>query len=68
MDRDVDATGEQRLLDLLDEHAALADLAERARAIAVARGGDRDERDLDAVATQHRAGLLGLRQCEPRAA
>ena len=33
----VDAPVEQRLLELLDEDAALADLAERARAVAIAR-------------------------------
>ena len=39
-----------RLLELLDEDAARADLAERAPAIAVAGRRDRDERDLDAGA------------------
>ena len=48
VDGDVDAPGEERLLDLLDEDAARADLAERRSAVAVARGRDRDERDLDA--------------------
>ena len=42
----VDAVGEQRLFELLDEHAALTDLAERAAPVAVACGCDRDERDL----------------------
>ena len=45
---DVDAALEQRLLELLDEDPAGADLAERARAVAVARRRDRHERDLDA--------------------
>ena len=43
---DVDPPVEQRLLELLDEDAAVADLAERAAAVAVAGGRDRDERDL----------------------
>ena len=48
--RDVDPSVEQRFLELLDENAARADLAERAGAIAVARGRDRHEGDLDAGA------------------
>src|SRR5579864_498536 len=47
MDGDVDAAREERLLDLFDEDAAFTNLAERARAIAVAGGGNRQERDLD---------------------
>ena len=35
--RHVDAAGEKRLLELLDEHAPAPDLAERPRAVAVAR-------------------------------
>jgi hypothetical protein len=46
MHGDVDPSGEQRLLDLFDEDAALTDLAERARAIAVAHGRDRNEGEL----------------------
>ena len=38
---------EQRLLELLHEDAARADLAERLRPVAVAGGRDRHERDLD---------------------
>ena len=68
VDGDVDPAGEQRLLDLLHEHAALADLAERARAVAVAGGRDRHEDDLVARPPDHRAGELGLGQREPRAA
>jgi hypothetical protein len=40
---EVDATGEERLLDLLDEDAPLADLAERLRPVTVAGGRDRNE-------------------------
>ena len=47
VDGDVDPAREQRLLELLDEDAARADLAERLRSVAVARRRDRDERDLD---------------------
>src|SRR5438477_343715 len=68
MDSDVDAAAEQRLLDLLHEHAALTDLAERPRAIAVARSRDRDECDLDPPPAQRRRRLLGLGEGEPRAA
>ena len=67
--RDVDAPVEQRLLELLHEHAARADLAERPRAVAVAGGRDRDERDLDAGPPQKRVrGELGLGEREPTAA
>ena len=55
MDRRVDATLEQRLLELLDEHSALADLAERAAAVAVAGRRDGNKRDLAAGHAQ----LLG---------
>jgi hypothetical protein len=48
VDGDVDSAGEQRLLDLLHEHAACADLPERLRAVLVAGGRDRDERRLHA--------------------
>ena len=65
---DVDAAVEQRLLELLDEDAARADLAERPRTVAVARGRDRDERDLDAGRAQPRGSELGLREGEPTAA
>ncbi len=68
VDRDVDPAVEQRLLELLDEDAALADLAERLRAVAVACRRDRDERDLDAGPAQPLAGQLGLRQREPTSA
>jgi len=64
----VDPPGEQRLLDLLHEDAALTDLAERARAVAVTCRRDRDERDLDAGTSQLHRRLLGLRECEPRSA
>ena len=62
---DVDPPCEQGLLDLLDEHAALADLAERAGAVAVAGGRDRHERDLVAARADHLRRELGLRQREP---
>ncbi len=52
--RNVDPPGEQRLLDLLDEHPALADLAEGALAVAVPGGRDGDERDLDVVSAAER--------------
>ena len=51
---DVDPVGEQRLLELLHEDAALADLPERAGAVAVAGGRDRQERDLVAGPAQVR--------------
>ena len=47
VDGDVDPPLEQRLLELLDEDAARADLAEGLRPVAVARRRDRHERDLD---------------------
>ncbi len=68
VDGDVDPPGEQRLLELLDEDAARADLAERPRPVAVAGRRDRDERDLDARAPQPLRRLLGLREREPTAA
>ena len=49
---DVDPAGEQRLLELLDEDAARADLPERLRAVLVAGGRDRHQRDLDARGAQ----------------
>ena len=61
VDGNVDATLEQRLLELLDEDAALADLPERPRAITVARRRDRDERDLDA--RPRRPERLGRELC-----
>src|SRR5437764_11121670 len=64
MDGDVDPAGEERLLDLLDEHAPRADLAERLRAVLVAGRRDRHERDLDAVTAQTVGRELGLRQRE----
>ena len=54
MHGDVDPPLEQRLLELLDEDTARADLAERLRAVAIARGRDRHERDLQA---RHDAGV-----------
>ena len=48
--------------------SARADLTERLRAVAVARGRDRHERNLDAVAAQMARGQLGLREREPTAA
>ena len=68
VDGDVDPPGEQRLLDLLHEHAAFADLPERAHAVAVAGGRDRDERELDPGSPERSRRLLGLREREPRAA
>jgi hypothetical protein len=54
---DVDPPVEQRLLELLHEHAALTDLAERPRAVAVSGRGDGNERDLDAGARSRAAAL-----------
>ena len=68
MHGDVDAVVEKRLLELLDEHSARTDLAERLRAVAVAGGRDRDERDLDPGRSEPRGRELGLGQCEPTAA
>ena len=65
---DVDPPVEQRFLELLDEDAARADLAERPRAVAVAGRRDRDERELDARRPQRESGALGLREREPTAA
>jgi hypothetical protein len=65
---DVDAMLEQRFLELLHEDAARADLAERLRPVAVARGRDRHEGDLDPRCAQARGGELGLREREPTAA
>ena len=59
---------EQRLLELLDEDAALADLAERPRPVAVAGGRDRHERDLDPGPAQPLDRELGLGEREPTAA
>ncbi len=68
MDGDVDPPREQRLLELLDEDAALADLPERLRPVAVARGRDRDERDLHPWPAQRLGGAFGLGEREPTAA
>src|SRR5581483_5253878 len=50
------------------EHAARADLSERPSPVAVARGRDRHEGDLDARAADRGGRLLRLGQREPRAA
>ena len=73
VDGHVDPAREQRLLELLDEDAALADLPERLRPVTVARGRDRDERDLDPASTtrgaaQRLGGTLRLGEREPTAA
>ena len=68
VDGDVDPPLEQRLLELLDEDAAGSDLAEGPRAIAVARSGDRHERDLDPGPAQPLRGQLSLGESEPTAA
>src|SRR6266516_2111483 len=65
---DVDASVEQRLLELLDEDAASPDLTERAGAIAIPRGRDGYERDLDTRPSQPGRCQLGLREREPTAA
>ena len=64
----VDPAVEQRLLELLDEDAALTDLAERAAPVAVAGGRDRDERDLAPRAAELVGRERRLRQREPAAA
>ena len=58
----------KRLLELLHEDAAGADLAERLRPVAVAGRRDRDERDLDPGPAQPLDGLLCLGEREPTAA
>ena len=68
VDGDVDPPVEQRLLELLHEDAARADLAERLRAVAVAGRRDRHERDLDTGAAQTAGGELRLGEREPTAA
>ena len=64
----VDATVEQRLLQLLDEDTTSSDLAEGTRAVTVARCRDGNERDLDTRRAQPRCSELGLREREPTAA
>ena len=64
----VDPPAKQRLLDLLDEDAAGADLAERPRTVAVANGRDRHQRDLHARPPQPLGSELGLGEREPTAA
>ena len=68
MDGDVDPPREQGLFQLLHEHAPRPDLAEGTRAVAVACGRDRDERELDTGRPQRRHGALGLGEREPTAA
>src|SRR3954452_8978664 len=68
VDGDVDPQLEQRLLELLDEDAAGADLAERSRAVAITGRRDRDERKLDAGRPQRGERALGLGEREPTAA
>jgi hypothetical protein len=67
VDGHIDAAGEESLLDLLHEDPALADLAERLRAVAVSRGRDGDERDVEIGIgeAQRVGGDLRLRQREP---
>ena len=64
---DVDAPPKQRLLELLDEDPTRADLPERLRPVAVARGRDRHQGDLNSRPPQALRGQLGLRQGETRA-
>ena len=68
MHGNVDATVEERLLQLLDEDTASSDLTKWTRAVTVARRGDGNERDLDARPAQARRSELGLREREPTAA
>ena len=68
VDGGVDAPVEQRLLELLYEDAAVADLAEGATSVAVAGGRDRHERDLPPRGTEPLGDERGLRQREPAAA
>ena len=68
VDGGVDPPVEQGLLELLDEDAAVADLAEGATSVAVAGGRDRHERDLPPRGTEPLGDQRGLRQREPAAA
>ena len=68
MDGDVDAAVEQRLLELLHEDAALADLPERLATIAVTGCRDRNERHLHARPPQQVGCQTGLGEGEPTAA
>ena len=68
VDGDVDPAVEQCLLELLDEHAAAADLTERPRSVTVAGGGDGYERDLDPGPPHRLRRALGLDESEPTAA
>src|SRR4051812_22393685 len=68
MHRNIDAPFEQRFLELLDEDAARADLAERLRAVPVTGRRYRNERDLDSGTADARRSELRLREREPTAA
>jgi hypothetical protein len=68
VNREVDATLKQRLLDLLHEHSPFADLTERPGAITVAGSRDRDESQVDPCPAQSGGRLFGLREREPRSA
>jgi hypothetical protein len=68
VDSRVDASLEERLLELLDEHAALPDLAEGAAPVAVAGGRDRHERNLAPGAAKTIRRQRRLRQGEAAAA
>ena len=68
VDRDVDPPREERLLELLHEDAAAADLAEQPRTIPVAGCRDGDGGDLDPGPSQRRRGAFGLGEREPAAA
>ena len=67
MDGHVDPAGEERLFDLLDEHAALADLPEGLGAVAVAGRRHRHEGDVEVGngGAKRVGGELRLRQREP---
>jgi hypothetical protein len=68
VNRNVDPPFEQRLLELLHEDAARADLAERARPVTVAGRRDRENSELDSWRAQRRKRALRLDEREPTAA
>ena len=68
VDRHVDATVAQRLLELAREDAAPADLRERTARIAVALGGERHDRDLVTELAQRGRRHVRLRHRQSRRA
>ena len=64
----VDAVLEQGFLELLDEDAARADLAERTRAVMITGSGDGHKSDLDPGPAKSLGGPPSLGESEPTAA